>query len=84
MIKDSLFTAEEREAKLDCLGDMLQVMEWHVDFKALAAAVDRVAPRPGWESGGRPLFPTELMVRAWVLQNLYGLSDEQLEYCWID
>ena len=69
MIKDSLFTAEEREAKLDCLGDMLQVMEWHVDFKALAAAVDRVAPRPGRESGGRPPFPTELMVRAWVLQN---------------
>lgn len=69
MIKDSLFAAEEREAQLDRLGDVLQVMERHVDFKALAAAVDRVAPRPGRERGGRPPFPTELMVRAWVLQN---------------
>lgn len=69
MIKDSLFAAEEREAKLDRLGDVLQVMERHVDFKALAAVVDRVAPRPGRERGGRPPFPTELMVRAWVLQN---------------
>lgn len=70
MIKESLFGAEEREAKLDRLGDVLQVMEQHVDFKALAAEVDRVAPRPGREYGGRPAFPTELMVRAWILQNL--------------
>ncbi len=47
MIKESLFAAEEREAKLDRLGDVLQVMERHVDFKALAAEVDRAAPRPG-------------------------------------
>ncbi|MBM4206437.1 MAG: IS5/IS1182 family transposase, partial [Gammaproteobacteria bacterium] len=32
MIKESLFAAEEREAKLDMLGDILQVMEKHVDF----------------------------------------------------
>ncbi len=84
MIKESLFAAEEREAKWDRLGDVLQVMEQHVDFKALAAEVDRVAPRPGREYGGRPAFPTELMVRAWILQNLYGLSDEQMEYQVLD
>lgn len=84
MIKESLFAAEEREAKLDSLGDVLRVMEQHVDFKALAAEMDRVAPRPGRERGGRPPFPTELMVRAWILQNLYGLSDEQMEYQVLD
>ena len=47
MIKESLFAAQEREAKLDRLGDVLQVMEQQVDFKALAAEMDRVAPRPG-------------------------------------
>jgi len=84
MIKESLFAAEEREAKLDRLGDVLRVMEEHVDFKALAAEMDRIVPRPGRERGGRPPFPTELMVRAWVLQNLYGLSDEQMEYQVLD
>jgi len=69
MIKESLFAAEEREAKLGRLGDGLRVMEQHVDFKALAAEMDRVAPRPGRERGGRPPFPTALMVRAWALQN---------------
>lgn len=84
MIKESLFAAEEREAKLDRLGDVLQVMEKHIDFKALAAEVDRAAPRSGRERGGRPPFPTELMVRALILQHLYNLSDEQMEYQVLD
>jgi IS5 family transposase len=84
MIKESLFAAEEREAKLDQLGDVLQLMEKHVDFNALAAAIDRAAPRPGRGRGGRPPFPTELMVRVLVLQQLYGLSDEQMEYQLLD
>lgn len=34
MIKESLFAAEEREAKLDQLGDVLQLLEKQVDMKA--------------------------------------------------
>lgn len=83
-IKESLFAAEEREAKLDRLGDVLQVLEKHVDFAALAAAIDQAAPRPGRERGGRPPFPTELMVRTLILQQLYNLSDEQMEFQLLD
>ena len=39
MIKKSLFAAEEREAKLDQLGDVLQLLERHVDFAVLAREV---------------------------------------------
>jgi IS5 family transposase len=35
MIKTSLFADQEREAKLNQLGDALQVMEQHVDFATL-------------------------------------------------
>jgi len=80
MIKESLFAAEEGEVKLDKLGDILQVMEKHVDFATMAAHVDEAAPRPSQEKGGRPPFPTELMVRVLVLQQLHGLGDEQMEY----
>lgn len=59
MIKHSLFADQEREAKLNDLGDTLRVLEQHVDFAALAASVDHAAPRPGGERGGRPPFPTE-------------------------
>lgn len=84
MIKESLFAAEERETKLDKLGDVLQVLDKHVDFIALAAAVDQAAPRPSREKGGRPPFPTEVMVRILLLQQLYNLSDEQLEFQLLD
>lgn len=83
-IKESLFAAEEREAKLDRLGDVLQVLAKHVDFAALAAAIDQAAPRPSRERGGRPLFPTKLMVRVLMLQQLYNLSDEQMEFQLLD
>ena len=54
-------------------------MERHVDFAALAAEVDRAAPRPNRARGGRPPFPTEVMVRILLIQQLFKLSDEQME-----
>ncbi len=63
MIKESIFAAEEREARLDKLGDNLQCLEKPVDFVALAAAIDRAASRPGLDRGGRKPYSTELMVR---------------------
>lgn len=58
--------------------------EEHIDFVALAAEVDRVAPRPVSLQGGRPSFPTETMTRILVLKRLYNLSDEQMEYQLLD
>jgi len=84
MIKTSLFAPEEREARLDKLGDILQELEKHVNFAELAGAIDQAAPRPSRERGGRPPFPTELMVRILLLQQLYNLSDEQLEFQLLD
>lgn len=84
MIKESLFAAEQRETKLNKLGDILQILEKHVDFAALAEAIDAAAPRPTRESGGRPPFQTEIMVRTSLLQPLYNLSDEQLEFQLLD
>jgi hypothetical protein len=36
----SLFAGEERSSKRDRLGDPLQVLDRHIDFAALAKAVD--------------------------------------------
>ncbi len=84
MIKISLFAEQERETKLDRIGDALSKLVEHVDFAALAAEIDDAAPRPGRERGGRPPFPTELMVRVLVIQQLYNLSDEQMEFQLLD
>lgn len=84
MIKTSLFADQEREAKLNKLGDALVMTERHVDFAALAAEVDLAAPRPSRGRGGRPPFPTELMVRVLLIQQLFNLSDEQMEFQLLD
>ncbi|AXK38131.1 hypothetical protein DWG20_01065 [Crenobacter cavernae] len=56
MIKTSLFAGAEREARIDKLGDTLQQLAALIDFAALAAEVDRVAPRPDRSRGGRHRF----------------------------
>ena len=83
-IKNDLFSHDQRRQKLDDLGDPLQALEAHVDFAALAAEVDRVAPREVNPKGGRPPYPTETMVRILMLKRLHNLSDEQMEYQLLD
>lgn len=83
-IKTDLFADEHHRKKIDTLGDPLTEIESYIDFAALAAEVDRVAPRPVSPQGGRPPYPTETMVRILVLKRLYNLSDEQMEYQLLD
>ncbi|ANG63586.1 transposase [Marinobacterium aestuarii] len=83
-LKTDLFAADQHREKIDRLGDPLAEINLHIDFSALAAAVDQVAPRPVSSQGGRPPFPTETMVRILVLKRLYNLSDEQMEYQLLD
>jgi len=40
MLKTSLFASFEREEKLDKHGDVLQMLEQHIDFASIASAVD--------------------------------------------
>lgn len=83
-IKTDLFADQYHKKTLDKLGDPLAEIEGCIDFAALAAKVDRTAPRPVSPQGGRPPFPTETMVRILVLKRLYNLSDEQMEYQLLD
>ena len=83
-IKNDLFAAESRAPKIDSLGDPLVKISQVVDFAALANEVDPVAPRVVSAKGGRPPFPTEIMVRILVLKRLHNLSDEQVEFQLLD
>ena len=83
-IKPDLFAEQEHRNKLDSLGDPLLDIVKHMDFAALAARVDEVAPRKDAGKGGRPAYPTETMVRIVVLKRLYNLSDEAMEYQLLD
>ena len=53
----SLFADQEREVKLDKLGDPLAVLNRHVDFAAMAEEIDRWVPRPSRVKGGDHPIP---------------------------
>lgn len=80
----SLFAGEDRAAKRDRIGDPLQVLDRHIDFTVIAAAIDAKLTLGNRGKGGRPPYPTETMVRLLVLQQLYNLSDDALEYQVLD
>jgi len=84
VIKQSLFASSERESKLNQHGDILQTLEEHIDFTGISMLVESEAPRPSRKKGGRPPFPTDLMVRVLVVQQMFNLSDEQMEYQLLD
>ncbi len=79
-----LFVQDQRETKLGGFIANLAAMDELVDFGAIAAHVDTACPRPDRSKGGRPPYPTEVMVRMLFLQALYNLSDEDCEYQVLD
>ena len=83
-LKFDLFAEASRKRKIDEVGDPLQVIAQHIDFTALATLVDAFIERSDGRKGGRPAYPTEVMVRVMVLKRLYNLSDEQMEYQLLD
>ena len=80
----SMFAEHEREDRRSKIGDPLVGLSKHVDFDALAARVDAAAPRLSRNKGGRPPYATLLMVKILMLQQLYKLADDALEYRLLD
>ena len=80
----SLFAEHEREDRRSKIGEPLVGLIKHVDFEALAASIDTAAPHPSRAKGGRPPYSTLLMVKILVLQQLYNLADDALEYQLLD
>lgn len=76
-----LFSADERLSILQDLGDPLVTLSAHIDFEVFRKML--VQALYGWHDprrGGRPPFDPVLMFKALVLQRLYNLSDDSLEF----
>ena len=79
-----LFIQDQRQAKLGSFIANLAAMDELIDFSVIAAQVDQACPRADRSKGGRPPYPTEVMVRLLFIQALYNLSDEDCEYQVLD
>lgn len=83
-LKPDLFAHEAWKRKIGELGDPLQIISEHIDFAHLAGLIEGLFPRADASRGGRPPYPTEVMVRVLILKRLYNLSDEQVQYQLLD
>lgn len=82
-LHNSLFAHQHQLAKLD-IKDPLLIINEVVDFSALAQRIDELHPVAKSPLGGRPPYPTQVMVRTLFLKHFNGLSYEQTEYQLLD
>lgn len=79
-MQPGFFDLDERYAKLDELGDPLTRLDELVDWEAFRSELGRVHDKPRKSAAGRKPIDVVVMFKLLVLQHLYGLSDEQVEF----
>ncbi len=75
-----LFDLDDRAAKLTVLGDPLVRLKAEIDFEAFRPDLNRVHEKPRKSKAGAKPFDVVLMFSVLILQQLYNLSDDGLEY----
>ena len=71
---------EKRLQLLEKLGDPLPRLQRHIDWEAFRPLLNRVYEKKRKSNAGRKPYDVVLMFKVLVLQHLYNLSDEQIEY----
>ena len=77
------FDADKRLAAISAKGDPLEMIDRVVPFERFRAEIEAVVLTPAEDkksSAGRKPIDVIVMFRMLVLQSLYNLSDEQVEY----
>ncbi len=78
--QSGLFDHHDRMSKLNTLKDPLVSIGQTINFEAFRPILEQATLQEPQGKGGRPPFDRVMLFKALVLQKLYGLSDEQLEY----
>lgn len=74
------FDIETRAAKLTAMGDPLVKLEAQIDWEAFRADLARVYEKERKSKAGAKPIDVVLMFKMLVLQHLYNLADEGIEY----
>lgn len=77
------FDADKRLAAISAKGDPLEMIDLVVPFESFRAEIEAVVLRPEEDKkskAGRKPIDVIVMFRMLVLQSLYNLSDEQVEF----
>ncbi len=77
----SLFEYEERMNKLSAIGDPLEKLNVFIPWEEIfSGAMAKIIKSAAKGPGGRPAYSCEMMLKVLILQRVYNLSDEQVEF----
>lgn len=76
----SFFDESERYIKLDKLKDPLAELKEYIDFETFRESIEEVFEKPKRSNAGRKQLDVVFMFKILMLQRLYNLSDEQMEF----
>jgi transposase, IS5 family len=80
MLQPGFFDIQYRMEDLNKAGDPLVVLKDKVDWSKFKPLLDGAINRHHKSNAGRKPYPSLLMFKIMVLQSLYNLSDEQMEF----
>jgi IS5 family transposase len=79
-MQPGFFDLEDRYAQLEKLGDPLPTLARVVDWEWFRPTLSKVRQKERKSNAGRKPYDLVLMLKILVLQHLYNLADEQVEY----
>lgn len=75
-----LFDEQDRMKKLNSLQDPLVSIGQSIDFEQFRLILEAATLQDSYAKGGRPPFDRVMLFKALLIQKIYHLSDDQLEY----
>lgn len=76
----SLFDEQFKLERLSELGDPLEKLNRCIDWNIFRPILNKVFAKEAKGPGGRPPFDYAIMFKILILQEYFGLSDEQMEF----
>jgi IS5 family transposase len=80
MSEVGLFDFEERCLQLNLLGNPLDRLNQAIEWESFRSILSKTHEKPRKDNSGRKPYDCVLMFKVLILQSLYNLSDDQMEY----
>ncbi len=80
MSEVGLFDFEERCSQLNLLGNPLERLNQAIEWESFRSILSKIHEKPRKDNSGRKPYDCVLMFKVLILQSLYNLSDDQMEY----
>ena len=76
----TLFESSEQEHLLNKLGNPMQQLDALIAWETFRNRLDKVFPKVDKSKGGRPRMDIVMMFKVLILQQLYNLGDQAMEF----